>query len=146
MEEFDVDNADHLGWCHREATERAKEFGIEGVTLQLVQGVVKNIIPAIASTNAIVAAACATEVLKTITMCSAGMDNYMMFMGGEGIYTHTVAYEKDLECPQCSSGICLTVPRAKTLEEVIGMLADHPRVGGSIAAPSISYGAKNLCV
>lgn len=48
------------------------------MTYQLTQGVVKNIIPAIASTNAIVAAACTLEVLKTVTMCSTGMDNYMM--------------------------------------------------------------------
>ena len=102
MEEFDVDNADHLGWCHREATERAKEFGIEGVTLQLVQGVVKNIIPAIASTNAIVAAACATEVLKTITMCSAGMDNYMMFMGGGRGFTRTPLSTRGTSAARCA--------------------------------------------
>ena len=51
---------------------------VQGVTYQLTQGVTKNIIPAIASTNAIIAAACTLEVLKTVTMCSTGMDNYMM--------------------------------------------------------------------
>jgi ubiquitin-activating enzyme E1 C len=40
--------------------------------------VVKNIIPAIASTNAIVAAACTLEALKTATLFAKGMDNYMM--------------------------------------------------------------------
>ncbi len=51
---------------------------IQGVTYQLTAGVVKNIIPAIASTNAIVAATCTLEALKMITMCSTGLDNYMM--------------------------------------------------------------------
>ena len=51
----------------------------QGVTYQLTQGVTKNIIPAIASTNAIVAAACTLEALKTVTMCSTGMNNYMMW-------------------------------------------------------------------
>ena len=52
--------------------------GAQGVTLQLTQGVVKNIIPAIASTNAVVAAVCTLEALKLITTCSHGMQNYMM--------------------------------------------------------------------
>ena len=51
---------------------------LQGVTYQLTQGVVKNIIPAIPSTNAIVAAACTLEALKMVTMCSTQMQNYMM--------------------------------------------------------------------
>ena len=65
------------------------EYGIQGVTFRLTQGVVKHIIPAVASTNAVIAAACATELFKLATSCSNPLQNYMVFNDADGVYTYS---------------------------------------------------------
>ncbi|CAD7003813.1 unnamed protein product [Ceratitis capitata] len=64
---LDGDDPQHVAWLYERSLERANQFNISGITYRLVQGVIKNIIPAVASTNAIIAAACATEVFKLAT-------------------------------------------------------------------------------
>ena len=76
--------------CHSaQALQRATENHIEGVTYSMTLGVAKNIIPAVASTNAIVSAMCVLEALKLVTGCSKLLDNYCMYTGGESIYVNT---------------------------------------------------------
>jgi len=144
-EAFNADCEEHMRWVFDKALERANHHGISGVTYQYAQGVVKNIIPAIASTNAIVSAACVIEVLKIVSMCSTGMNNYMMYVGSGGVYTHTVAYERDPDCPICSPGLPLYVRPAMTLQETIDAMLKDEAIGSRVSAPSVSHGADNLC-
>lgn len=72
--------------------DRAGQFNIQGVNYDLTLGVVKNIIPAVASTNAIIAAACTNEFLKIFSGCSRVMDNYFFYFGNTNINTNTYRY------------------------------------------------------
>lgn len=100
---LDKDDVEHMSWIFNRAVERAEKFKIEGVTYNLTMQVVKNIIPAIASTNALISALCVSEAFKVLTWCSFGLNNYMMYMGQDGIYSRTFNYKKNPQCPLCGS-------------------------------------------
>lgn len=76
--------------------------GIYGVNYRLVQGVVKHIIPAVASTNAVIAASCVTEVFKLASSCCSTLNNYMVFNDVDGVYTYTYEAERKDDCLVCS--------------------------------------------
>jgi len=147
-EPFDADKPRHMQWVFEAAAKRATAFGIEGVTLAHTKGVVKNIVPAIPSTNAIIASLCAQEVLKMVTVCARGLDNFFMYNGSEGVYGLTVAHEKDPHCVVCSSGLPLALPSDKaTLRDVLDALRDDPRLPAEqrpLLAPSVSCAGTTL--
>ena len=128
---LDTDNPEHIQWLYERALERAKEFNITGVTYSMTQGVVKNIIPAIASTNAIIAASCCNEAFKIATNTNPYLNNYMMYTGNESVYTYTFEHERKPDCPVC--GNLSTKFEANgdwTLYEFIQRLKEKPDVYG----------------
>ncbi|KAK9739090.1 E2 binding domain [Popillia japonica] len=125
--QLDGDDPQHIGWIYEKSMERALQFNITGLTYRLVQGVVKHIIPAVASTNAVIAAVCATEVFKLATSCCIPMNNYMVFNDVDGIYTYTYEAEKKDNCLACSQvpyTIPIKDPAKYKLKDLIELLCE----------------------
>ncbi|KAK4499552.1 hypothetical protein PRZ48_010068 [Zasmidium cellare] len=164
--QLDTDDPEHITWLYRTALKRAQEFGIQGVTYSMTQGVVKNIIPAIASTNAIIAASCCNEAFKIATSSAPALantipegvdpetydpdeefapapNNYMLYTGDNSIYTFTFGHKKKPDCPVCGNlPKDLTVPGDQTLQELIESFAERPEA--QLKKPSLSTGGKTL--
>lgn len=140
---LDNDDPAHICWLYKIAQERASQFGITGVTYSLTQGVVKNIIPAIASTNAIIAAACCNEAYKLATSTEPLLDNYMTYSGLVGIYTYTFPLLKRPDCPVCSNEpIRVSVSGSTILENFITYLKEKPEI--LLKNPSLRKAGKSI--
>lgn len=55
-----------------------------------------------------------------------------MYMGSDGVYTHTVPYERDSNCLMCGAGLPLPAADDMTLEQV------HPLMHDSVMQQSLS--------
>ncbi|GAB7364114.1 hypothetical protein MBLNU230_g4666t1 [Neophaeotheca triangularis] len=166
--QLDTDDPEHITWLYQTALKRAQEFNIPGVTYSMTQGVVKNIIPAIASTNAIIAASCCNEAFKIVTTSATFLgdptppedleessgetdafpapqanNNYMLYTGDSGIYTYTFAHERKPDCPVCGNlPKDLQLSPSTTLQELVASLAERPEA--QLKKPSLRTEAKTL--
>ncbi|XP_050216158.1 NEDD8-activating enzyme E1 catalytic subunit [Mercurialis annua] len=139
---FDPDDPEHMKWVYTEAMKRAELFGIQGVTYTLTQGVVKNIIPAIASTNAVISAACALETLKIVSGCSKTLTNYLTYNGVEGLHIKVTEFVRDQECITCGPGVLIELDTSVTLQKFIDQLEEHPKL--FLSRTSVTHQGKNL--
>ncbi|KAF8584923.1 hypothetical protein K439DRAFT_1633038, partial [Ramaria rubella] len=114
---MDTDDPEHISWLYTVAVTRAKEFNIEGFTWSLTQGVVKNIIPAIA----IIAASCCNEAFKLLprerTDCPVcGQEAHDIEMGREWILKRlieTLVERQDFQIKKPSLSTSSPIPPTK---------------------------------
>lgn len=133
----DGDDPNHISWIYEKACERAQQYGIQGVTYMLTKGVIKHIIPAVASTNAVIAAMCTLEVVKVATYCYKPMNNYIIFNDSQGVYTYVFEAEKKDDCPACSQKpVDIHFKASSTLQEVLDYLKDNPSL--QMSAPGLT--------
>ncbi|ODV94530.1 hypothetical protein PACTADRAFT_50408, partial [Pachysolen tannophilus NRRL Y-2460] len=146
---FDSDSSEDVDWIYAKSLERGKFFGINGITRSLTLGVAKNIIPAIASTNAIIAASCCNEAFKIITSCNPILEEYMMYSGSDSIFTYTFQMEKREDCPVCGyAPKTIEIPKWYTLRDFIENKVKSSNEGNNnniqINKPSLRTNSKNL--
>jgi ubiquitin-activating enzyme E1 C len=98
---LDADNPAHVDWLMRRSLERAAAFAIQGVTRSFALGVVKNIVHAIASTNAVVAGLLTAEAVKLLTVTGPPLNNFRFYSGSEGAGSYVIAFQKNPACPVC---------------------------------------------
>lgn len=128
-EDIDPDNAEHIRWVTAHAQKRKELFKIGGedITEAFTLGVVKNVVPQIGSTNAIVAGQAVTELLKWLVGTAPVLDNYTFFNGaaedGVASYLETFA-QQDAWCPVCHPRPLLDVALSHSPEEVRRELAE----------------------
>jgi len=136
---LDKDDPHHMTWIMNRAEERAAKFGIKGVTYNMTMQVVKNIIPAIASTNALVSAACVNEVVKLKTACGQRMDNFYMFIGkgALGISSEVIRYQRNPNCPACHKRLILTLDKNTTLKELVKKIETEGKFEGPVSNVSV---------
>ncbi|GJJ78034.1 NEDD8-activating enzyme E1 [Entomortierella parvispora] len=140
---MDTDDPKDIQWLYETALARAKQYNIQGVTYSLTQGVVKNIIPAIASTNAIIAASCCNEALKLASTSAKYLNNYMMYSGNDSVYTYTFEHQRKDDCPVCGNAVSKMEFRGdKTLEEFMDFLKEKP--DAQLKKPSFAIAGKPL--
>jgi len=141
---IDGDDPQHVNWIFEKAQERANNYGIRGVTYRLTQGVVKRIIPAVASTNAVIAAACAMEVFKLATSCANPLENYMVFNDSDGIYTYAYEPEKKDDCFSCCQKAKeIQISGDAKLKEFLDMLVQEPSYQLKNPGATTSISGKN---
>ncbi|CAF0869412.1 unnamed protein product [Rotaria sp. Silwood1] len=142
---IDGDSVEHIQWIVEHATKRAHDHNITGINFRFTQGVVKRIIPAVASTNAVIASICATEVFKLATSSVMLMNNYTMFNDIEGIYMLTYPPEKRDDCPVCSNvPVRIQMNETAKFQELVDLIIEKYQLTAPLILASIHGNLKTL--
>uniref|UniRef100_A0A2C9LUD4 NEDD8-activating enzyme E1 catalytic subunit n=1 Tax=Biomphalaria glabrata TaxID=6526 RepID=A0A2C9LUD4_BIOGL len=117
---IDGDDPNHIKWILEKSQERASQYNISGVNYRLTQGVVKRIMPAVASTNAVI------SVYAIRFSCCLPLNNYMNFNDTKGVYTYTFEAEKSEGCLACSDRPqVLNFTETDKLQDIINHLQEN---------------------
>lgn len=127
---LDPYNAEHIEWVYGRALQQAEQFGIDGVTVSLVKHVLQHSVPAVATTNAFIGAACALEVVKLANGISHPVATWLAFNGTSGICIQSLHIDRRYSCPICGPEARITIHMSgkAPLRELVELLRTHPEL------------------
>ncbi|KAI3380566.1 hypothetical protein SNEBB_005904 [Seison nebaliae] len=134
--ELDIDDVDHLEWIENEARKRAESFHIKGVNSHLTKTVLRNILPAIATTNSFIANVCAIECYKLLKKMD-NIDNWLQINNVDQFYLYVWKYDKEDDCLVCGEQISyMNADLHWTLQELIDHMKTNDKL--NLSDPSLT--------
>jgi len=143
IKKWDSDEPEHMKWLWEIAVGHAKKFELDHkeVTFKLTKTVLKNTIPAIASTNALVAAIATHEAFKLCTGVAPPLANYVRWNGKRGIFTSNQKFVKNEKCTVCGkASYVFPISGEKTLEKFFEALKEDSRFQFATPTASVKGG------
>ena len=133
---YDTDSREDMMWIAEQSEARAAEYGItlpsagnasghadDSPWFFYTMGVVKNIIPAIASSNAHVSASCVHEAFKMLSFSSQVLDNFQFMSNSENVVCTPVSQEMDPDSKyNCLPSWSYTTPGGDTSAVTVATL------------------------
>lgn len=125
---FDKDDGDVMAFVAAAANLRAHVFGIPMTSLFKAKEVAGNIVPAVATTNAIAAALVAIQAVNCLAGCTERLCTvYITHGGGRRVFGMERLQPASRQCPVCSAGRLLC-PVALSIAQVLQHLRLHTDV------------------
>ena len=133
---MDKDSREDMQWVCDRAIIRAEKYNIKGVDYKLTMGVTKNIIPAIASTNALISALCVNECVKLLTGCNYRLKNVSYARGQTSM---NISQLEDLRGPECL--VCSSTTQTRTVngQRKLGDFVDDMKEEFKLIDPTIQH-------
>lgn len=101
-EQLDGDNDENIQYITKKANEHADRFNLDHVDERFARSVVKNTVPAIASTQSIVASTCVIEGIKLLSGSAPNIPFHLLINGQKRIYLSAIEQERLKDCGSCA--------------------------------------------
>ncbi|KAH9577772.1 THIF-type NAD/FAD binding fold [Trypanosoma melophagium] len=140
-EALDLNNMEHIRWICLKAQQRKEVFGITGpdINEQFTIGVVKNVVPAVGFTNALVGSQAVLELFKLLTGVAPSVDCFSYLNGAAecgGLTSYVTSLSANPLCPVCAPRPLLSLTSQMRPHDVL--VAIEEQIGFPVSRENMS--------